>query len=483
MGTRSVFVQVQLLLALVFAFPVGLQAQCEDLVITDVSTWWECRGNGAAGYQVVQVNHVSWSGGTPPFTGDHSVGGLFGSTGGFALWESNVATVDGSSLVLVPSASIVDANGCEAFATGPGGIQYWVDPTDQVIVSSSIWDPGSGTATVTFVDNPSDPGVSLPHDPSVIYWLNCVTDPGNGRTGQVSEVYATTPARYVFSGLPPGTYELWLMNDGQPTSSGVPCEGLANSFIVEQGPPGLVVVPRVLLGGAMPTTGGLMNDALRTNGTLPEQEPYTALGYAFVGTHGAMVLSSSVLAQSGNDAIVDWVVVELRQGNQPGTVLASRPALLQRDGDVVAPNGAALSFNMPAGSYHVAVRHRNHLPVATGVTWGLSGVPTTIDLTSTTTLTYGTNARTLINERLCLWPGDQNFDGMIRYVGVGNDRDPILQAIGGSTPTNVVSGVYSLRDVNMDGSIRYVGAGNDRDPILQTVGGSVPTAVRSQQLP
>jgi hypothetical protein len=37
--------------------------------------------------------------------------------------------------------------------------------------------------------------------------------------------------------------------------------------------------------------------------------------------------------------------------------------------------------------------------------------------------------------------------------------------------------------VNLDGVVRYVGAANDRDPILQTIGGTVPTNVRTEQLP
>ena len=65
---------------------------------------------------------------------------------------------------------------------------------------------------------------------------------------------------------------------------------------------------------------------------------------------------------------------------------------------------------------------------------------------------------------------------------MNNDRDPILQAIGGTVPTNVVTG-YSGADVNMDGDIRYTGAANDRDPILLNIGGVVPTATRPAQIP
>jgi hypothetical protein len=37
--------------------------------------------------------------------------------------------------------------------------------------------------------------------------------------------------------------------------------------------------------------------------------------------------------------------------------------------------------------------------------------------------------------------------------------------------------------VDLNGIIRYSGASNDRDPVLLSIGGVVPTAVRVQQLP
>jgi hypothetical protein len=35
----------------------------------------------------------------------------------------------------------------------------------------------------------------------------------------------------------------------------------------------------------------------------------------------------------------------------------------------------------------------------------------------------------------------------------------------------------------MDGQVKYTGTDNDRDIILQTIGGTVPTTVKLQQLP
>ena len=43
--------------------------------------------------------------------------------------------------------------------------------------------------------------------------------------------------------------------------------------------------------------------------------------------------------------------------------------------------------------------------------------------------------------------------------------------------------VYDRRDTNLDGVIKYTGAGNDRDPILLNIGGTVLTNTRTQQLP
>jgi len=245
--------------------------------------------------------------------------------------------------------------------------------------------------------------------------------------------------------------------------------------------PGLLVSARTFLDGSFST--GLMSDALRSASLIPTMEPYTALGYSHVSGGGEQV-SSAVLAVTGSNAIVDWVVVELRDASTPSNTLATRSALVQRDGDVVDLDGISpVSFNLPAGSFRVAIRHRNHLGVMTAAPVALSASSTIIDFTNSATAIYGTDARKNNNGTMTLWPGDVTFDGQVKYVGNGNDRDPILTAVGGSTPTNTVTGVYAGTDVNMDGAIKYIGNNNDRDVILQTIGGSTPTAVRIHQLP
>ena len=247
---------------------------------------------------------------------------------------------------------------------------------------------------------------------------------------------------------------------------------------------GVRVRPKVFLEGPYVQAQGLMSDALRAAGLVPTSTPYAALGYTHVGGGGGETTSPAVLAATGNDAIVDWVVVELRSSASPATRVATRAALVQRDGDVVSTDGtSALQFNVPLGSYHVAVRHRNHLGAMTQSPVSLSSTAATVDLTSAATATFGTAARKTIGSAQVLWAGDVTFNGNIAYIGSGNDRDPILVTVGNTTPNNIISGTYSTRDVNMNGNVQYIGSGNDRDLILVNVGNTTPNNVRVQQLP
>ncbi|MBK6344129.1 MAG: trypsin-like peptidase domain-containing protein [Flavobacteriales bacterium] len=251
-----------------------------------------------------------------------------------------------------------------------------------------------------------------------------------------------------------------------------------HSFCVTQS---ILAAPKVFLEGPY-GTGPIMSDALRTAALVPATEPFTALGFTHFGS-GGETINANVLNTTGNNAIVDWVFLQLRGTTAGYPVIATRCALVQRDGDVVDMDGSsAVAFTASAGNYHVAVLHRNHLGAMTATTRALSGTATTVDFTVAATTTYGTEARKTIGSALVLWAGNCNADNTLAYTGAPNDRDPILVRIGGSVPTNTVIGYY-LEDVNLDGVVSYTGTLNDRDPILVNIGGSVPTAVRQAQLP
>lgn len=303
----------------------------------------------------------------------------------------------------------------------------------------------------------------------------------NAYSSQVSEEIELQAGVYYYiealhkQGFGGDHFTLWWQLDGSPRTI-VPGPVLAPW---EDCVPGVQV--RMMLQGASSYDSVNMRDDLRVAGLLPSTEPYTAMGMSPANANAS--IPADMLMVTGQNAIVDWVLVELHDGDTPGQIIERRAALLQRDGDVIGTDGfLRLLFDVPDGEYHVAVRHRNHLGAMTADPLVLGTEVGLVDLTSNLP-TYGTGAQVqLFNGKYALWMGNVLNDGILKYTGQGSDREPILQEIGGLIPTNVVS-AYSNADTNMDGKVKYMGPFNDRDPILVNIGGLVPSAVKMEQLP
>ncbi len=241
--------------------------------------------------------------------------------------------------------------------------------------------------------------------------------------------------------------------------------------IIEAGT--LVLEPKVFLQGASlnPSTGEetLMRDDLRVANLIPTTSPYS---------DGA-TCNSSVFNVTGNDAIVDWVFVELRDATNNTLVIEGKSALLQRDGDVVDTNGAGvLQFMSPLGNYFVAIKHRNHLGIMTGNVLSLTGIRNTVDFTDATSqITFGSNAQTTAGmpvDTVGMWTGNVNGDSIVQYSGTDPDAPAILSLVLNDVgnflnfSTFIVTG-YNVNDVNMDGKVQYEGVAPDAPFILQNV--------------
>jgi len=195
------------------------------------------------------------------------------------------------------------------------------------------------------------------------------------------------------------------------------------------------------------------------------------------------MVTNTTFLTPGADAIVDWVIVELRDAINVLNVRSSRPALVQRDGDVVGLDGTSpVQFDIAPDNYRIVLRQRNHLGVMTAQAVPVSVAERMYDLSNGSVALYGTQATKTIGAVKVLWAGNANRDDVLKYAGSNNDRDLILTTIGGFTPTNTVLG-YLPTDVTMDGVTKYAGLNNDRDPILVNIGGFLPTATRFQQIP
>lgn len=232
------------------------------------------------------------------------------------------------------------------------------------------------------------------------------------------------------------------------------------------------VAPLVYLQGATlnPNAGeeSLMRDDLRIAGIIPTTSPYT----------DRITCDASVFNTTGTNAIVDWVWIELRDENSNTTILESRSALLQRDGDVVGTDGtSALIFNQLSGNYYVAIKHRNHLGIMSANTIMLGNTTTAIDFSTPSTLTFGANAQASFGispETMTMWPGNVNGDTIIQYSGTNPDTPDILSVVLNDAgnflnfPTYILSG-YNNHDINMDGNTQYTGTTPDVPFILQNV--------------
>jgi hypothetical protein len=290
--------------------------------------------------------------------------------------------------------------------------------------------------------------------------------------------------------MEPGNYEVWLGYEDAPYPDIIPGPISFTIRTVETPPDCVRVRLQLALDGARINLNGSY-DSQRTDlaqlGFLPVHEPYSAMGYQPTeATADIPIDESSIWPWSClSNYLVDWVIVELRDATDPSIVIARKAEVLTKAGEICdLTNGKAPIFNVPQGLYHIAVRHRNHFGVCTSTPVLLKDIPTTIvDLRSAQFPVWGSDTRNCVAPTKCsLRMGDTTHDGIVKYAGSGNDRDPILARIGGYTPTNTAVG-YFPEDLNLDGTVKYTGANNDRDPILQAVGGSTPTAVIFEQLP
>lgn len=258
----------------------------------------------------------------------------------------------------------------------------------------------------------------------------------------------------------------------------------------------VLVDAKVFLQGPYDSVSGLMNDDLRAGGLVPLSEPFSSINtdhpgsFVEVNNFVTETIAASVLDVTGDNAIVDWVWLELRDMADFNTVVATRSALVQRDGDIVDLDGNA-SVEFPdsyVGEYYLLVRHRNHLGAMTASPVDFTAVMP-VDFTVAAEPTFGattTSARRLVKTGIYgLWAGNTlpypSAGFNVKYNGSDNDRLVILNAVGNMTPLNILSNTYQLEDVNMDGRVKYNGSQNDRVIILQNVGPSNPLNVITQE--
>ena len=207
---------------------------------------------------------------------------------------------------------------------------------------------------------------------------------------------------------------------------------------------------KVFLQGTYNAANGNMNDHLRAAGLLPNNEPFTALAFVHKNGGGAETVLPSVWTVGDANAIVDWMFVEVRDKNNPATVLYTRSALVQKDGDVVDTDGISTLYmnQVPPDQYYIALRHRNHFGFRTAGTYTLSATPTTLNLTNNTVPLYGNNPLNNIGGVYVMYSADANRDGVVNAI----DRNAHWRLQNGGAYNYLTS----TADFNLDGTVNAI---------------------------
>ena len=270
---------------------------------------------------------------------------------------------------------------------------------------------------------------------------------------------------------------------------------------------------KAMLQGAYNASTKLMNDKLRnsdansignfpTTNVIPTTDPYRTVPYNFIHTNNT--LTETVLSNDFSNPfidqlnpennIVDWVFVELRSAVSPGnTVIQTRSALIQRDGDIVELDGVSPLYfkNISEGNYTVAIKHRNHLAMCTNpaaFTQSLSSVANTptLDFTSLASANImGIAGLNYFNQNgnNFLYAGNANLNGNIRWNAPYSDKDYILNTVLYKNAENILLNSYSEGDIDLDREVRWNGSNSDINFLLSTTLSNSVAAVKSQALP
>jgi parallel beta-helix repeat protein len=167
----------------------------------------------------------------------------------------------------------------------------------------------------------------------------------------------------------------------------------------------------ILLEGSF--NNGSMSTTLTNDGHLPLNQPYNQAPWNYSGNQTVASIPSGV---------VDWVLLELRTGTSATTTIVRKAAFLKSDGSVVALDGVSkVTFDgLPAGSYYVVIRHRNHLAVMSANTLSLSDNSSLYDFTTGPGKAYGTNPMSdLGNGKWGMTAGDGDINGLVNVIDYG----------------------------------------------------------------
>lgn len=176
---------------------------------------------------------------------------------------------------------------------------------------------------------------------------------------------------------------------------------------------GKTLQPKILLEGAYNPVSSTMTTELSNSDLLSLVQPYHTNPWNY---------DQATSIENWTDMppnVVDWVLIELRNAQNPEHTLHRRAALLLNDGTIREPHhlteGIRFATLADNSEYYVVIRHRNHIDLITAepVTFHNTD-PVVVDFTNPATVMGGAAQLQLMNDgQYAMLAGDFNGDGFI----------------------------------------------------------------------
>ncbi len=191
------------------------------------------------------------------------------------------------------------------------------------------------------------------------------------------------------------------------------------------------------LEGAYDGSGSMHQDLYDQN-LLPLAQPYNTAPWNYAGSEA--VSNTAAFPTT----VVDWVLVEARDGTDPDLVIERKAALLLADGSIVNPSDFSAGvrfYDLTDGApYRFVIRHRNHLDLMSSSNTGAT-VNMTYEFSQVANVQGGsTQLISMGDGNYAMIAGDFNGEGIMSV----NDFNHYL-----SLTSTIIQ--YVDTDVNMDG--------------------------------
>ncbi len=191
---------------------------------------------------------------------------------------------------------------------------------------------------------------------------------------------------------------------------------------------------KVALEGFYNSTTNEMSTNLINAVGFPVNQPYNIAPFNYAGAESI----GNVPADT-----VDWLLIELRQAEDFTQVVERQAVLLRKDGLIMQTDGTpGVAFNnVPTGTYHLAIFHRNHLGILSSIPVVLDNATYIYDFTQADWKAYGDSQLKFVDGIYTMYAGDYNGDNIINNEDYNYYKLNIGSNIG-----------YAKADLNADGN-------------------------------